>query len=180
MSTTSSRARSVPGGGHAAAPPVHFYNSKTYQPDESIAYLMRRIMTNVAAEVDAALEPNGLTNAQWVPLYKLHLGHPSTVAELARGCQLDTGAMTRTLDRLEGKGLLRRVRSEEDRRVVNIELTDEGRTAAGQIPAVLSKVLNDHLRGFSFDEWQLLKTLLTRMLGNAQQLQARRENKNAE
>ncbi|MES2938517.1 MAG: MarR family transcriptional regulator [Pseudomonadota bacterium] len=184
MPTTPSRTRPVPGSRRtaapAAAPPVNFYNAKTYQPDESVAYLMRRIMTNVAAEVDAALEPAGLTNAQWVPLYKLHLGHPSTVAELARGCQLDTGAMTRTLDRLEAKGLLRRVRSEQDRRVVNIELTDEGRTAAGQIPPVLSKVLNDHLRGFSFDEWQTLKTLLTRMLGNAQQLQARREDKNAD
>ena len=164
----------------AAAPPVQFYDPATYQPDESIAYLMRRVMTNIAAEVDAALEPSGLTNAQWVPLYKLHLGHASTVAELARGCQLDTGAMTRTLDRLESKGLVRRVRSEADRRVVNIELSDEGRAAAGEIPAVLCKVLNDHLQGFSQDEWQLLKGLLARMHGTAQQIQARRENKNAQ
>lgn len=154
---------------------AQFYNPKTYKPEESVAYLMRRIMTNIAAEVDAALEPSGLTNAQWVPLYKLHLGHCSTVAELARGAQLDTGAMTRMLDRLEAKGLVRRVRSEEDRRVVNIELTDEGRAAAGQIPAVLTKVLNDHLRGFTVDEWQTLKHLLGRMHTTAQQLQAKRE-----
>jgi DNA-binding MarR family transcriptional regulator len=160
--------------------PTVFYRADNYHPDESAAYLMKRIIGRMAAEVDQALEPSGLTHAQWVPLFKLHMSEVSTAAELARECVLDAGAMTRTLDRLEGKGLLRRVRSEEDRRVVNIELTDEGRTAAGQIPAVLSKVLNDHLRGFSFDEWQTLKTLLTRMLGNAQQLQARRENKNAE
>ena len=54
-------------------------------------------------------EPGGPTFPQWLPLYKLHMGEATTVAELARECQLDTGAMTRLLDRLEAKGLCRRV-----------------------------------------------------------------------
>jgi DNA-binding MarR family transcriptional regulator len=154
-----------------------FYRPENYQPDQSAAYLMRRILSCMASEVDGALEPRGLTSAQWVPLFKLHLGLASTVAELARECELDAGAMTRLLDRLEAKGLLARVRSSEDRRVVNLELTPEGREAARQIPEVLCKVQNAFLQGLSVEEWQQLKDLLRRVLANGTALQGHSQDK---
>lgn len=159
------------------ADPVSFYQPTDYQPEESVGYLMRRILTIVSMEVERELEPSGLTNAQWVPLLKLYMGVASTVAEVARESQLDAGATTRLLDRLEAKGLLRRVRSSEDRRVVNLALTAEGREAAQQIPDVLCKVQNAYLKGFSVEEWQQLKGLLRRILANAQAVQADKENK---
>jgi len=152
-----------------------FYDPANYQPDESVGYLMRRILNMVAAEVEHELGPSGLTNAQWIPLLKLHMGTASTVAELARESNLDAGAMTRTLDRLESKGLVKRVRSSEDRRVVNLELTPEGREAAKGIPSILCGVQNDHLRGFTQEEWQTLKGLLRRILANAQAIQSERD-----
>jgi len=103
------------------------------------------------------------------------LGDSLEVAELARACELDAGAMTRLLDRLEAKGLCRRVRSLEDRRVVNIELTEEGRAAAKEVPHVLSRVQNEHLAGFTNEEWEQLKGYLRRILDNAQALAARGE-----
>lgn len=154
-----------------------FYKPGNYQPDESAAYLMRQILNTFTSEVDKALEAQDLTAAQWVPLLKLHMGHASTVAELARECKLDTGAMTRTLDRLENKGLVERVRSSEDRRVVNLELTPEGKAAAKEIPAVLSSVQNAFLEGFTVAEWQQLKDLLRRMLANGQALQGAPQGK---
>lgn len=158
----------------AAVPAPAFYLPENYQPDESVGYLMRRILNTVALEVEREMGPKGLTNAQWIPLFKLSIGTASTVAELARECQLDAGAMTRLLDRLETKGLLRRVRSSEDRRVVNLELTDEGRAAARQIPGVLCRVQNAHMQGFSRAEWNTLKSLLRRILDNALAIQADR------
>jgi len=148
-----------------------YYRPEAYEPHESAAYLMKRILACVTVEVDKAFEPRGLTNAQWVPLFRLNRGDASTVAELARECQLDTGAMTRTLDRLEAKGLVTRERSSEDRRVVNIALTKEGRQAAKEIPAVLCKVQNAFLQGLSVSEWQQLKDLLARVLANGMALQ---------
>jgi DNA-binding MarR family transcriptional regulator len=62
-----------------------------------------------------------------------------------------------------------------DRRVVNIELTDEGRAAAEEVPHVLSRVQNEHLAGFTNEEWQQLKSYLRRILDNAQALSARGE-----
>ncbi|WP_240980537.1 MarR family winged helix-turn-helix transcriptional regulator [Ramlibacter agri] len=144
-----------------------FYRPEDYKPEDSAAYLMRRILNVAACEIDQALEPRGLTHAQWVPLLKLHWGEASTVAELARECQLDAGAMTRLLDRLEAKGLVTRVRSSSDRRVVNLELTSEGRDTAKQIPAVLCAVQNQMLQPLSVAEWEQLRGLLRRVLDNA-------------
>lgn len=155
-----------------------FYTAATYRSEESIGYLMRRIMTAVGQAVDCQIsEPGGPTYPQWIPLHKLQVGKTTTVAELARECLLDAGAMTRLLDRLEAKGLCRRVRSVADRRVVHIELTDEGRAAAQQVPEVLSRVQNEHLAGFSEAEWEQLKSYLRRILDNAQAQAARGEKK---
>ena len=153
-------------------PLVEFYRAQGYKPEDSVGYLMRRIISLVGQGIERELEPAGLTNAQWVPLLKLHMGCASTVAELARECDLDAGSMTRLLDRLEAKQLCRRVRSSDDRRVVNIELTDAGRVAAKEIPKVLCHVQNAHLAGFSVEEWQTLQGFLRRILDTAQSLQA--------
>ena len=153
-----------------ACPMVEFYRAEGYKPDESVAYMMRRIISVGNQGIERELEPTGLTNAQWVPLFKLYMGHASTVAELARVCELDAGSMTRLLDRLEAKQLCRRIRSLDDRRVVNLELTVAGRTAAQGIPEILCRVQNAHLAGFSVEEWQTLKGFLRRILDTAQAL----------
>lgn len=147
--------------------PPDFYKPEGGPPDHNVGYLMKRIVNGLGRDIDALLAPQGLTHAQWMPLYKLHLGQGSTVAELAALCLMDAGAMTRTLDRLERKGLVRRTRSARDRRVVNLALTPQGRAAAAQIPFVLCEVLNAHLKGFSREEWQQLQSFLARMLHNA-------------
>ena len=154
-----------------SCPPVDFYHAEDYTPEDSVGYLMRRTIALLAQGIERELEPAGLTHAQWLPLLKLDTGCGSTVVELARACELDAGSMTRLLDRLEAKQLCRRIRSSDDRRVVNLELTDTGRLAAQEIPGVLCKMQNTLLAGFSVDEWQNLKGYLRRMLDAAQNLQ---------
>lgn len=150
--------------------PAEFYRPNEYTADESVGYLLRRILTSLKSETDKRLEPHGLTNAQWEPLFKLKKCQNATVAELAREMQTDPGATTRMLDRLEAKGLCKRVRSTSDRRVVNVELTPEGEAAAERVPPALAAVMNEHLAGFSKTEWQALVGYLRRMLANAETL----------
>lgn len=153
-------------------PPADFYRAEDFTSENSVGYMMRRIISLMAQGVERELEPSGLTNAQWVPMLKLHMGCASTAAELARQCELDAGSMTRLLDRLEGKQLCQRTRSSDDRRVVNLELTDAGREAAKEIPDILCGMQNALLAGFSVEEWTTLKSYLRRMLDTAQTLQA--------
>ena len=157
----------------SALPPAYpFYCVKNYCPEDSMGYLMRQILSHVAHEVERRLAHTDLTNAQWIPLFKLYSGQASTVAQLARECQLDTGAMTRMLDRLEAKDLCRRVRSEVDRRVVHLELTEAGNRAASVLPELLSGVQNAHLAGFSQEEFETMKSYLRRILKNAETIAA--------
>lgn len=153
-----------------ASPLIDFYRAEGYIPDDSVGYLMRRIISLLSQGVERELEPTGLTNAQWVPMLKLYMGRASTAAELARQCDLDAGSMTRLLDRLEAKELCSRMRSSDDRRVVNLELTDTGRAAAQEIPGILCGVQNALLAGFSVEEWKTLQGYLRRMLDTAQTL----------
>jgi DNA-binding MarR family transcriptional regulator len=152
------------------APAPDFYQPASYCQEESVGYLMKRIMLSIVYQADRRLGAHGLTSAQWGPLMRLRGGGPSTVAELARWLQVDAGAMTRLLDRLEKKGLCKRVRSTTDRRVVHVELTPDGEVAVAEVPAVLADVMNAHLAGFSKTEWQALKTYLQRMLETGEAL----------
>lgn len=151
-------------------PPSGPYEPGRFTPDQSVGYLMRKVMSSLRSQVDARLCSCDMTYVQWLPLYKLMLHEGTTTASLARDLEIDPGAMTRSVDRLVAKGLVRRERSQEDRRVVHLVLTEEGRRAAAQVPAVLSEVLNAHLQGFSTAEWQQLQQFLNRMLANGEAL----------
>jgi DNA-binding MarR family transcriptional regulator len=68
------------------------------------------------------------------------------------------------IDRLERKGLVRRVRCPDDRRVVKIALTDEGKAVYPQLIASAAAVTNRSLEGFTKTEAQQLEGLLQRIL----------------
>lgn len=154
----------------AEAPASGFYSRKAYVPERSVGLLMRRVLQSVVHQVDRRLLPQDLTHAQWVPLFKLRHGHCNTVASLARELQTDPGAMTRTIDRLEAKGLLSRLRSTHDRRVVQLSLTSAGCALTDSVLPLLAEVLDAHLQGFSDAECELLIGLLQRMLANGERL----------
>lgn len=140
-----------------------------------MGYLTRRISTMMVAEVDHRLTEIGLTHAQWAPLLLIKRGRANTQAELARELQLDAGALTRTLDRLEAKGLCRRERSKEDRRVVNLSLTPEGERAIEPVTGVLCDVSNLMLAGFEPAEYEALMALLRRVYANTEAMRAASE-----
>ena len=143
-----------------------FYDGRTYATDNSYGYLLRRLYASMQRHFEKRMQPLDLTAMQWGPLLLMAEGRGNTAAELARGMDIDTGAMTRMLDRLEAKGLVARARSASDRRVVRLELTAEGLNVASQIPHLLADVLNLHLRDFKADELQMLMGFLQRMIAN--------------
>ncbi|HTH95309.1 MAG TPA: MarR family transcriptional regulator [Rhodocyclaceae bacterium] len=153
-----------------------FYTAKNYTLEDSVGFLLRSLTQVVSREVESRMTEHGLTDAQWKPLLFIRLGRGDTAAELARCTCIDTGAVTRMLDRLEDKALVQRVRSAEDRRVVNLILTEEGAYLADKvIPSVLSDTLNEVLAGFSTSEYEQFKSLLLRALDNANRMNEKGE-----
>jgi len=156
-----------------STPDTHrFYVPGQYSSEQSVGYLLNQVLSSILAVADGRLAQYKLTYAQWIPLYKLlqtgRVG--STPGAMARDLSVDPAALNRSINRLERKGLVRRVRSEHDRRMVHLHLTPEGRAAAQPVPEALASVLNDHLAGFSPQEWQTLLQYLTRMQTNGQKL----------
>lgn len=159
----------APGNGTGNGTGTH-YCADSMQPENSVGYLMRKVMSSIRTQADAQLALHDLTYVQWLPLFKLSLCSSATVASLARDLETDPASMTRSLDRMEVKGLVVRERSTVDRRVVQLTLTPEGQRIAALVPAVLADVHNGHLSDFTHDEWQLLLGMLRRMLANGEAL----------
>ena len=123
---------------------------------------------------DKRLAPLEMSAAQYIIIANLAgPGEPKSAADLCKGISYDAGAMTRMLDRLESKGLIRRNRSAHDRRLMILELTDEGRAAYPRMREISMGVANRFLRGFTKAEARLLEGFLTRMLDNAHGVSAR-------
>jgi DNA-binding MarR family transcriptional regulator len=142
------------------------YNLKNYTPEESIGFLLKRVGAQFTVTVDRELAQFDMTHAQLGIFLKLLHGCANTAADLARDVMMDTGAMTRALDRLEEKGFIQRTRSSEDRRVVQVELTPKGRQLADRMTQVVVDSLNHHLRGFSAAEVAQFKDFLRRVIAN--------------
>lgn len=136
------------------------------EPRMQAGRLLRLVFSSLVRHVDARMQPLELTAMQWEPLLLLWRGRADTVAALARECDMDCGAMTRMLDRLEQKQLVQRQRNDADRRVVNLTLTEKGREAAAAIPPVIHDELARHLHGFTSQETSLFISMLERMLAN--------------
>ena len=119
--------------------------------------------------------PCTLPAAQYIIVANLAAGpgEPKSAADLCKVISYDAGAMTRMLDRLEAKGLIRRTRSSQDRRLMNLELTEEGRAAYPRMREISMSIANRFLRGFTKTEARQLEGFLNRMLENAQELPAR-------
>jgi DNA-binding MarR family transcriptional regulator len=142
------------------------YTLNNYSPEESIGYLLKRAGGQLVLTVDRGLVPYEMTHAQLGVVLKLLHGHANTAADLARELAIDTGAMTRMLDRLEEKGIIERARSSADRRVVEVSLTSKGHQLADRMIEVVIDSLNHHLRGFSTAEIAQFKDFLRRMIAN--------------
>lgn len=147
---------------------IEFYQPLTYQPLESVGYLLKNVHISINKMIDTRMQKYELTAMQWRPLLFIYYGKVKTAAALAKETCMDTGAITRMLDRLQKKGLIERTRCEHDRRVVHLALTEAGRQVCEQIPVDLCVAMNHHLKGFTQSELDLLNDLLQRMLINGQ------------
>ena len=143
------------------------YDLKSYDPKRSIGGLLGRVKMAMSAAVDAELAPLDITAAQYVILMSIALEEADSASGLCKGMSYDPGAMTRMIDRLERRGLVRRVAHPNDRRASNLELTPEGEAVYPKLRESVMKVLNHFLRGFTPQEAHQLENFLNRMLESA-------------
>jgi DNA-binding MarR family transcriptional regulator len=134
----------------------------------AIGPLIARVRSVLLSKLDGELQPFGMTGMQFAILKNLADGSVGTSADLCRLMHYDAGSMTRLLDRLEQKGLIRRERSEDDRRVVSLRVTSAGRAVLPRLRDSAASVTQRMLTGFTALEINHLRSFLERMIDNGQ------------
>src|SRR5205823_12168465 len=142
------------------------YDAKTFNPGNGMGRLLSRVKMAMHEALESELAPHDITAAQFVILMNLASGEVDSASKLCKGVSYDPGAMTRMLDRLERKGLIRRARCGNDRRKVILELTADGKAVYPKLIATYVDILNRFMHGFTKAEAHQLETLLSRMLVN--------------
>jgi len=143
------------------------YDPKTFEPTRAIGRVIGRVKVAMHDALEKELEPFDISAAQFVILVSLATGEADSASSLCKGISYDPGAMTRMIDRLEQKGLIRRIQLPYDRRKVGLELTAEGKAVYPKLRAAAAAMQNRFLRGFSRTEVRQLETLLLKILANA-------------
>ena len=143
------------------------YDIETFRPSQGVGAYIGRARRTIVEAIDRELAPLDISHAQWIVVMLLSDGAVSTAAELCKILIYDPGAMTRLLDRLEKKGVLRRVRAKDDRRTVRLKLTAGGKRLYPRILEALVEAFNGLLHGFSKSEVRQLEDLLQRIPANS-------------
>ncbi len=126
--------------------PTHFVGSAREVRALNAFVALARAAESVAQRLDRALRRRNFSQTQLGVLEALlHLG-PMHQRELARKMLRSPANMTAAIDRLERRGLVRRVACQEDRRRTTIELTARGRRAIG---AVFPRHVGEIVRAFA-------------------------------
>jgi DNA-binding MarR family transcriptional regulator len=116
---------------------------------------------------DAAVAALEVTTAQFVVIAYVLKKNVNSACTLCEQLDYDRGAMSRMIDRLESKGLIRRVPLPHTRRGFALEVTPAGRAAFPKMEACAQRVMTRLLRGLTKAQLREAEKVLRQMLANA-------------
>ena len=136
---------------------------------ENLSWLLPQANYGLASEINAALDPLGISNRNLHVLTTALTGE-YTQKELAELIGLDKTTMVVTIDELEASGLAERRPSETDRRARVISVTRSGERKVREGRAVIDAIQKDLLSALPARERKIflesLGTLVTKRFGD--------------
>ncbi|MFD5771768.1 MarR family winged helix-turn-helix transcriptional regulator [Streptomyces fungicidicus] len=136
-------------------------------PDGLLAEQLLRLTRRVHRIQKRHLERRelGVTPAQSRLLRTLaHYGSPPRMADLAERLEVVPRAVTTLVDGLEANGKVRRVPDPANRRVIRIELTDDGRAALRELRAARRAAADEILAPLGDEQRAVLGELLDTLI----------------
>ncbi len=113
--------------------PTHYRGARREERALDAFIKLNRAVETLGAQLGRALAAHGLTEGQFAILEALlHLGAMNQ-RELGRKVLRSNANVCTVLENLEKGGLVRRERDADDRRIMNVSLTDEGRALIERI-----------------------------------------------
>ncbi len=120
-----------------------------------------------------ALRPHELTHAGFVLLMTLWITGPRETRELASVLRVTKGAIVGAANTLEHRDLVRRLRSETDRRLVTVELTDAGDALISRVQRDWHELERAVTADLTAEEKQTLAALCRKVAHSARNLRLR-------
>jgi DNA-binding MarR family transcriptional regulator len=145
-----------------------YYTLESLEAGKSFGFLIKRcgiVMTQIA---ERRFQSQPVSFTQWMVLMWLLQRPHASPSELSAHLGHDMGALTRVADELEKDGLVRRDRSEHDRRAVELAITPEGRRQALAGKRLMVELLNEIAAPYTNAEVDILVSLLQRLLSRLQ------------
>jgi DNA-binding MarR family transcriptional regulator len=136
------------------------------EPGTRIAYLVRVLSNALSQQIEQALRPVGLTQAQLAALGQLAFSDEGWLsgAELGRRAGVTAQAMSTALTALEGRGLVERGPHPDRGRVIRVWITAEGSRLLERAQQLTAPVDTRAMALLSDDEQRQLRLLLVRAM----------------
>lgn len=153
MPDSSSKAEFLQQWHHALAP----YN---------IGYKVKLVSQLMYRDFLERLEPYGLTPFHYLVLCCLWEEDGLSTSGIADKLKQLGATLTGVVDRMEDRNLVYRERDPDDRRIIRIWLTNEGKQLMKALPPIGAETIEQATAGFSKTERERFSTLLDRVVHN--------------
>lgn len=141
-----------------------YYKVETLEPMKSIGFLIKRCGVMMSQLAERRFDTQQISFTQWLVLIRLRFHDHMSATRLSEEMGHDMGALTRVVDSLERSGLVRRERSQQDRRAVEIAITPQGRRTVEACMNFVVDLMNELVEPYSKEELDTLILQLQRLM----------------
>ncbi|MEM3277290.1 MAG: MarR family transcriptional regulator [Metallosphaera sp.] len=122
-----------------------------------------RVYRAAKRELNNRLESHGFSYVDFLILMQVR-DSPKSMVYLAKEVLMTQAGITAAIDRLEEKGLVKRERDKEDRRIINVQITERGVKATEEAIQVFNELAVDLVKDLSDEDKAKLVELLDKLL----------------
>lgn len=112
------------------------------------------------------LDGSGITRIQWIALFFLKTNGKLSQRELSQVMEINDSSTLRLVDRLERDGFVTRTRSEEDRRVIHLDLTQRGSDLMDKLLPIGEQFNQVLIQGIPQEEIEIFLSVQAKMYEN--------------
>lgn len=145
------------------APPTTGSQGRFLQ--DYLLFLLAAASASASAGFHAIVRRHGLRVPEWRVLACLHDRDGQMITRLAALALMEQSAMTRVVERMEERGLVKRRSDKRDRRRVRVFLSDEGRALLVPLLVLAREQEAQVLASLSPEQRAALKPMLASLLG---------------
>ncbi len=143
--------------------------SVEFELDGFVPYLFNRIVNRMNRNLTEALREADLTVPEWRVLAVLQAGRGHSLGELATYTVIEQSTLSRTVDRMQAAGLVRRQSRPGDGRIVDVQLTEAGRRVFARIWPIAEAQCRAAMRDVGEDEARAFVGTLRKILANVRE-----------